>query len=155
MGHGAPRELATQQGPLTDLPDELAQRLEGALQKLDSLEPEFGQSRQDERHQQLSGAWMAKSNEIVEHLRTIGKVIVGSHQILTDMAQDGAGISATPWMEEGSNRLERLIIRNLSGPVRAETSKGVVLEAASMEDVDYAWLERAVVEWIVQDIETR
>lgn len=149
LGHGASRELGGDDAPLKDLPGDLAERLEVALKRLDQIDPEFGQSRVDERHQQLSGAWNDRCLQIVADLRQIGLVIVSTHQVLTDMSQDGAGIGATPWIEEGGMKLDRLCIRNHSGPVRAECGETIILEAASLEEVDYDWLERAVVEWII------
>ncbi|MEZ4318374.1 MAG: hypothetical protein R3F61_12760 [Myxococcota bacterium] len=149
MGHGAPRELAGDDLPLKELSNEDAERLEAALQVFEQGDPSFKSSREDERHQQMSKAWNVRTGEIVEDLRQISKVIVASHQVLLDMSQDGAGVGATPWIEEGGLKFERMHIRLKNGPVHAEVGSHTVATAKNMKAVTYDWLEKAVVEWLI------
>lgn len=151
MGSGAPRELAKETGPLKDLDEELSKRLEAALKQYEQRDPEFKTSREDEAHQQLSKAWNTRCNDIVEELRAIGKVIVNQHQVLLDMSQEGAGVGASPWIEEAGLKFPRMNIRlkPATGEVVAECEQRPLLKAANMEAADYDWLEKAVVTWLV------
>ncbi|MCB9679010.1 MAG: hypothetical protein H6737_28170 [Alphaproteobacteria bacterium] len=151
MGHGAPRELGGDLGPRKLLEPDDSQALEQALKKYEAGDPAFATSREDERLQQMSKLWVNRCNEIVEDLRSIGKAIVEQHQVLLDTSQDGAGLGATPWIEEAGFKFERLHFRLRNGPVIAETGMTKIAEVAHMKDATYEWLEKAVVKWLIHE----
>ncbi len=157
MGSGAPRELSTGPGPLKDLPEELSNKLEEALKRYEQKDPEFKTSREDEAHQQLSKAWNTRCSEIVEQLRSIGQVVVNQHQVLCDMSQEGAGVGASPWIEEAGLKFGRMNIRLRAGTgeVYAEADQKTLIEAPNMDAADYEWLEKAVVTWLIHSATTK
>lgn len=152
MGHGAARELAGPDGPLKEIPAELSAKLKAALEKMDKHDPEFASTREDERHQQTSKAWTARAGEIVEELRAVCKAMVSEHQILCDTGMEGAGVGIRPYVEDTSNRFDKLEYKLEGIEVQATCTGTVLATAPNMDAVDYDFLERATVEWLVWSV---
>ena len=155
MGHGAARELSTGDRPIEPIDPALADRLESALKKLDAKDPEFASNRADERHQQNAKAWTNVCIDVVEELRHVGKTIVAQHQILCDCGQEGAGVSTTPFIEEAGQRFPRLEFKLKGSGVVAQCDGVALGEVAHMDHIDYPWLERMAVEWLVWAVHNR
>lgn len=155
MGHGPSRELA--QGNDREIPPpspELLAKLDEALGTLDRLDERFKAQRDDERSSQLTKAWHRLGSRIDEELRSLAKVLIASHQISLDVGSEGGGVKARPWMEETGGSLERLYFSLVDGKVVAQVGK-VQLGVTGLDEVDHAWLEKIVVEWIVASVELR
>ncbi len=151
MGHGAPRELGGSQGPLPELPAELATKLTVALAQLDSVNSEFKSARDDERDLQLVKAWNSTCKRIDEYLRTAGKVLINSHQLSLDFGSEGGGKRTSPWVEESGLHIERLSIK-LDGSAVVAVSSDNEIVRGKIEDVSYEWVLRAVVQWAVASV---
>jgi hypothetical protein len=153
MGHGAARELESASGPLPDLDPALAERLDVAMAKMDTLDAEFKSSRDDERLAQMSKRWNAVCKQVDADFRTIAKVLVNSHQLSLDMGSDGGGIAIKPWMEDTQGKFERLSLRLTADDDVVASIGGRDFARGKPEDVDFDWLMKLVVEWLVQSVE--
>lgn len=155
MGHGPSRELAG--GEEREIPrpgDELIAKLDVALATLDRLDPRFKTQRDDEKLSQMSKAWHKLGSEMDGHLRIIAKAIIASHQISLDVGSEGGGPKARPFVEETGGALERVYFSLADGKVTANVGQKQ-LGVVRIDEVDYAWLERMVVDWIVAAVELR
>ena len=153
MGHGAPRTLSGKT-ELIPINEELSAKLSAALKTFDSIDEDFKTSREDELRQQVSKAWTAQAEGIVNDLRQISLSIVESHQILCDMGQEGAGAGIRPWIEESGFRLPKMEIVLNGQQVSAKVGDHT-LRSTHMNSVDYQWLEEAVVEWMIYSVEQK
>lgn len=152
MGHGPARELSDNSGPAKTLDATLAAKLSVAVQRLDALNPDWAQAREDERMSQLAKSWGGTSATIEGYLRSIGQAIILSHQISTDMGTDGGGREATPFIEETSDLFPRLEFSvQDDGSILAATEDLKIAEV-QLEHLSYDWVERCVVEWLVTSI---
>ncbi len=156
MGHGPARELETDTEPTRTLPARLATKLDEALAKMDDADAGFRHARDEERQAQLAKRWGAKSKEVLEQFREITKVVHAGHQVSLDVGADGGGKGTRPWVEETSQKFERLYLRieDETGWVVAE-SGNLTLARGTLEEVTYEWLEKLVVVWIVKSIDLR
>jgi len=100
MGHGAGRELEGGGGPLPELDEAISAKLTDALDKLDAADAEFAEQRENERLGLMAKQWNTTCRGIDEHLRTIGKVLMQSHQLNLDIGSDGGGVSKKPFIED-------------------------------------------------------
>jgi len=155
MGHGPARELSSGPAKKKDIDPEDSRRLEEAFRKFEATDPQFKSSREDEKHQQTSKAWTARSVEIVEDLRAVGMAVVGAHQVLLDMGQDGAGVGIAPWIEEAGLKFDRLWFRLKGQQVIAEVNGTQLAQADNMDAVTYEWLEKATIEWLIHSATTK
>lgn len=156
MGSGPARELESDTEPTRKLPGQLASKLDEALAKMDQIDPGFANAREEERIAQLSKHWGRKSKEIIEHFRLINKVLHAQHQISLDVGADGGGRNTRPWVEETSQAFEKLYLRleEETGWIVAE-SGNLTLARGTMEEVNFEWLEKLVVVWVVKAIDAR
>jgi hypothetical protein len=149
MGSGPARELVTDSGPPKPLPDELAEKVEAALSKLDSIDPGFKERRADELFTQNVKAWTRTAKAMDAHLRAIAKTLINFHQLSLDIGSDGGGASTKPWLEETSMAFERIYFKLVDGTEVHATFQDEPILKGSVEDaLDRAWLEKAVTKWI-------
>lgn len=147
MGHGPARELSTESGEIPDLRPELAAKLSAALDKLDAVNADFKQKRDDERLAQLVKSWNKTCREIDDHLRLVAKVLIASHQLSLDIGSDGGGFTTKPFLEEMRDIFPKLQFRlNEDGTVDAVCA-GEHLGKRKVADIDYAWIEEMAVDW--------
>lgn len=155
MGSGPARELGGPGGPVKALSPTLAARLTAAVQRLDKLDPQFKQARDDERMGQLAKAWGGACTEIDAHLRAVAQVLIFSHQISLDMGSEGGGRGAMPWIEETGYKFKRLYFRlEDDGTVVAVAADRTIASAPDLAAISYDWVEQTVVDWVVSSIET-
>ncbi len=100
MGHGAGRELEGATGPLPELDDALSAKLTDVLNELDAADAEFAEQRENERLGLMAKRWNTTCRGIDDHLRTIGKMLMHSHQLNLDIGSDGGGVSKKPFIED-------------------------------------------------------
>jgi hypothetical protein len=100
MGHGAARELDTGSGPLPDLDEALSAKLSAALEKLDAADPDFAEQRENERLGLIAKEWNGTCRVIDGYLRTIGKMLIQTHQLNLDIGSDGGGVAQKPFLED-------------------------------------------------------
>lgn len=148
MGKGAVREAVQDNREIIPLNTERATRLSAALEKLDRIKPAFKSARDEERYAQMSKTWHRLCSEMDGNLRLINKGLHQSHQLSLDVGSDGGGINTKPFVEEIANTFERIVFR-LEGTRVLAVSGGQILLEGPPEDVNYEWLERALIEWIV------
>lgn len=154
MGHGPARELARAEDKEVELNAELSARLDVALARLDKLDARFRAAREEERFAQNTKIWNRLCAEIDGHLRTMAKVLFTSHQLNLDIGSDGGGMKARPWMEEMGQTFERLWFKLDGGQVVA-SSGARTIATAKLKEITYAWVERAVVDWVVGSAEQK
>jgi hypothetical protein len=155
VGHGASRELGGGEVEVPALGPEHASKLDAALGSLDGLDPRFKEQRDEERTSQLTKAWHRLGSQIDADLRLIAKSVIASHQISLDVGSEGGGIKARPWMEETGGALERLYLGlDADGRMLASVG-GRTLGTCTLPEVNYAWLEQVVVDWIVDCVRTK
>jgi len=152
MGSGAPRELGGPQQELPPVPADLSTKLTFALAKLDQLNAPFKQARDDERSLQTNKAWNAKCKEIDAHLRLGALVLINSHQLSLDIGSDGGGIRTAPWTEETAMAFAKLSIKVEEDGSIAAVSDGETILSGKMEDIDYDWVLKAMIEWAVKAV---
>ena len=155
MGHGPARELSSGPAGHKEIDPEDSRRLEEAFLKFEAGDPQFKSAREDEKHQQTSKAWTARTVDIVENLRAIGLAVVSAHQVLLDMGQDGAGVGIVPWIEEAGLKFDRLQFRLKGQEVIAESNGIQLAHADNMDAVTYEWLEKAIVEWLIHSANSK
>jgi len=151
MGHGAARELDGPDGPLPELASELSAKLGTAMQRLDGMSAAFKEARDEERFMQRVKAWNSTCKEIDAHLRTIAKVLIDAHQFSLDIGSDGGGKNTQPWLEETAMTIPKVHFRLEEDGKVSAASDGRVIMSCEMDEVSYAWLERAVIEWAVSE----
>lgn len=152
MGSGAPRELKSG-GPVRELPAELHARLTAAVKKMDAVDEDFKQARDDERQSQLAKAWGAMVVQIDGYLREVAEVLINSHQLSLDMGVEGGGRSAEPFFEETGQKFKRLVFSLQEDGTIIATSAGRGIARCRMTDVSYEWILRVAVEWVIISIE--
>jgi hypothetical protein len=157
LGHGAPRELASEDEVERSLDPELHTKLTTALDRLDSLEASFKAGRAEELYSQTVKAWGRTSVQMSSDLGRVCKTLLISHQLNLDAGIDGGGQSAKPWVEElsGKAKFDRLVFKLEADGTISGTTAGRAIVKGTPADVSYAWLEAAVVEWIVTSVEFR
>jgi hypothetical protein len=149
MGHGAPRELEGNNAPLPELDAALSEKLGHALKTLDAADANFRQARDEERFMQRVKTWNNTCKEIDAHLRIIGQVLIQAHQFSLDIGSDGGGKNTQPWIEEVGLTIPRLHFRLEDDGSVSAVSDGNPLMRCALDQVGYAWLERAVIAWAV------
>lgn len=154
MGHGPARELSRGDEREVELNPELASRLDAALERLDRLDGKFRAAREEERFAQSSKLWHRTCAELDEHLRTLGKVLIRTHQLNLDIGCEGGGVKAMPWMEEMGQAFDRLLFK-LDGNEVVAFSGSRTLLRGPVRSLTYEWVERAVAEWVVASVEHR
>ncbi len=149
MGSGPARELSTGSGPVKPLPEELAAKVERALQKLDSIDEGFKERRVDELYTQNVKAWNKSCKQLDGHLRELAKALINGHQLSLDIGSDGGGASTKPWLEETSLTFDRLYFKLVDGTeVHATYQDETFLKGGVEDAVRYEWVELAVAKWI-------
>jgi len=148
MGHGPARELQTATEEPPELDPAIAKRMAEALNKLDALDPEFKASRDEERDAQMSKNWGRKCKDINDHLRTVARVLIRSHQVGLDNGSFGGGRQTQPWIEETQGKLGRLMFQ-LAGDEVQVVSGEKLLGRGTLDEVTYDWIERMVVKWVI------
>jgi hypothetical protein len=149
VGHGPARTLGQETQPDIELAPAHVERLDVALRRIDEVDEKFRAGREEERFAQSSKLWQAKCAEIDEHLRALAKVLIKSHQLNLDIGVDGGSVKARPWISEMSGVLDRLWFR-LEDSQAIATWKDVQIASVAARDLSYAWVESAVVEWVVK-----
>lgn len=148
MGHGAARELAQGDAGGRELEPELVAMLDAALEKLDAKDEKFKAARDEERFAQRSKLWHKACGELDVHLRGVANVLIKTHQLNLDIGNEGGGLKSTPWIEEMAGVLPRLCF-SLDGTTVVASCGGQALASASVQQANYAFVERAVVAWVV------
>lgn len=152
MGHGPARELETAKD-LRPLSPNLSGKLSTALSRMDKFDDEFAHAREEERQAQLAKKWGQRSKEILEEVRDIMKVLHQSHQLSLDVGADGGGRTTRPWVEETSQKFDRLYLSlEDDGSVLAQSGP-MTLARSPLEEIDYEWLEKLIVVWVVKSID--
>ncbi|MEN0066554.1 MAG: hypothetical protein AAGA48_30745 [Myxococcota bacterium] len=155
MGHGPARELETNSGPTRELAAGLANKLTEALSRMDLHDDSFRDAREEERQSQLAKRWGRQSKEILEQFREITRILHQSHQLSLDVGADGGGRTTQPWVEETAHKFERLFLKlEEDGSVLA-TSGPMTLARSPLEEVNFDWLEKLVVVWVVKSIDAQ
>jgi len=125
------------------------------MQRLDAMDGAFKEARDEERFMQRVKAWNATCKEIDAHLRTIAKVLINAHQFSLDIGSEGGGKNTRPWLEEVGMTIPRFYLQlEEDGSVTA-TCDGRKISSCGLHEVDYPWVERAVVEWAVSEAERK
>jgi hypothetical protein len=137
-----------------ELTPELSSKLDVALEKLDKVNAKFKAARDEERFAQSSKSWNAVCGEIDTHLRNVAKTLILSHQLNLDIGSEGGGVKAKPWIEEMSQVFERLYFR-LEGDQAVAFYGSRTVATTRIKEIDYTWIERAVVDWVVMSVEQR
>jgi hypothetical protein len=151
MGGGAPRELS-KKVEVKPLDAELSKHVGLALAKLDEMNPEFKQNREDEKNAQLTKTWMDVNLIIAEQLRLIGIALIEAHQIALESGTEGGGQGATPWCEEGAGAIPRLEFKLNGDKIDAISNDKVLAQGKVSLDIPYDWTERVVVKWILTSV---
>lgn len=147
MGHGPARELSSESTEVRPLNPALAPKLTAALAKLDAVNSEFKQRRDDERLAQLVKSWNKTCREIDEHLRAIAKTLVASHQLSLDIGSDGGGYATKPFIEEMREMFPKLQFKLNEDSTIDVVCAGDLIGKGSVAGVCYEWIEEMVVEW--------
>lgn len=152
MGSGEARELGGAIEASHILNEELATRLGAALTKLDQIDPEFKQARDDERQQQESKAWKAMCKDMDVMMRELAFLIINRHQVALDVGSAGGGRDTRPFFEELSGKFPKLEFRMQDGKVVAVCNNRGIAQT-NIDAVTFEWLEGCAVTWIVWLIE--
>lgn len=155
MGDGPARELEVDTGPPPELSPGLSNKLGQALDRMDQVDEAFRTARDEERQAQMAKRWAKQCKDILMELRTIIKVLHESHQLSLDIGSDGGGRGTRPWVEETAHTFDRLYLSlEDSGSVLASAGD-LMLARSPLADINYEWLEKLVVVWVVRSIDAR
>jgi hypothetical protein len=152
VGHGPARELSGGESKVVELNPELSSKLDTALERLDRLNAKFKAARDEERFAQSSKAWNRVCGEIDGYLRSVAKALIESHQLNLDIGSEGGGVKAKPYLEEMTQVFERLYFR-LDGDQAIASFGTRTVATTRIKELDYAWVEKAVVDWVVMSVE--
>ena len=150
MGHGPARELESEAGPLPTLDPALAAKLTAVLDALDARDPEFKAARDEERLGLLIKQWNGTCREMDGYLRTIGKVLVQTHQLNLDIGSDGGGLAQKPFIEDLRMKFKKLQFKlDNDGTVRAVSGDDAIGSVA-IDAVTYDTVLSLVVDWVAK-----
>lgn len=156
MGHGAARELESATGPLPELDAALAEKLTAALEKLDAADPVFAEQRENERVGLMAKEWNGVCREIDGHLRTIGKMLIASHQLNFDIGSDGGGLAQKPFMEDLRMKFPKLqyTLDVATRQVMARCGRDIY-GTTELTSVDFDFCVQTVCDWSVGEAAKR
>ena len=148
MGHGPARTLETASGPLPELDEATAARLSAALEKLDAADPVYAEQREQERIGLMAKEWNAVCREIDDHLRTIGKMLIQSHQLNLDIGSDGGGLAQKPFMEDLRMKFPKLqFTMNIDDRTVVARCGDASYGTVPLGEVDFDFCLKAVCDW--------
>lgn len=152
MGSGDARELSSGVQASHELNGQLSERLGAALSKLDQMDPQFKQGRDDERLQQQSKLWKALCKDMDAMMRELAFLLINKHQVALDVGSAGGGRDTKPFFEELSGKFPRLEFRLQGDKVIAVCNNRGIAQT-EIEGVSFEWLEQSTVTWLVWLIE--
>ena len=155
MGHGPARELENDSEPTRNLPAALSTKLDEALGRMDQFDEGFRHARDEERLAQMAKRWGQTSKAVLDLLRDVTKVLHAGHQVSLDVGADGGGRATRPWVEETSNKFDRLYLTLEEGGSVLAISGNMTLARCTIDELTYPFLEKLVVVWVVKSIDAR